>query len=413
MNARISVRNVVILLAMVCASTGLVQADEIDLHEKLGEPIKIQLKNVTIAKALDEIGQKAGVKFALSDEAEWKLPQGKATRLSVTMDGALADSMTEMLNAFFMRYAVGDEGITVYPRPELDHILGRPTTKQLELLKAIYTRATEQYVESLQNTVSRVIGENIAIVPLDPYRDLDRALHQLSSREFSHDSRPEDYEFKLIGPMTVANMLQHGSVVTSYREGDELKWKMKKGHWYLSGAEFPYSVAEIRFLSKPDFLEAKLDQVVDISFKDESAELIIQRLVKWTGMELRVDKGDLSWLSERISVNMQNITLRQALRNVVSSVDGESHIDVEDSQIEIAGPLHEKEPAPPKTTEAEPGEYVGKISIPMEGGAYYIEFMIREKDLTDELRKLWKKRMEEILKGPQLFDITAEEPKKE
>ncbi|MHC4528275.1 MAG: hypothetical protein ACYS29_10390 [Planctomycetota bacterium] len=134
MNARTSVGKVVVLLAIVCASAALVRAAELDLHAKLGEPIKIQLKNVTIVEALAKIGQKAGVKFVLSDEAEWKLPQGKATRLSVTMDGALANSVTEMLNAFFMRYVIGDDAITIYPRPKLDHILGRPTAKQLELL---------------------------------------------------------------------------------------------------------------------------------------------------------------------------------------------------------------------------------------------------------------------------------------
>jgi hypothetical protein len=413
MNTKVLVKRLAVAIGLVCVLAGLVQADKLALQKKLGENIKIQLKNVTIFEAMEQIEQKAGVKFVLSDEAEWKLPQGKATRLSVTMDGALADSMTEMLNAFFMRYAVGDQQITVYPRPELDHVLGRPTTKQLGLLKAIYTRATEQYVESLQNTVRQAIGEPVAIVPLDPCRYLDEALHELSYQEFSDHSRLEDYKFKLPGPMTVANMLQHGVVETPYRDGGTLNWKREKGHWYLSDAEFPYSVAEIRFLNEPDFREAKLDQVVDISFKDESAELIIQRLAKWAGMELRVDKGDLAWLSEKISVNMQNITLRQALRNVVSSVDGGSHIDVEDSQIEIAGPLHEKEPAPSKTTEAEPGDYVGKISIPMEGGAYYIEFMLREKDLTDELRKLWNEKMKEVLTVPTLYDITAEEPEKE
>ena len=43
--------------------------------------------------------------------------------------------------------------------------------------------------------------------------------------------------------------------------------------------------------------------------------------------------------------------------------------------------------------------YVGKISIPMDGGRYVIEFMLRESDLTDELRKLRQEKIKEILAG--------------
>ncbi len=139
MSAKSFRKMVVLAVALVCVSAGYVRADKAALQEKLSKDVKIQLKDVTIVEALEGIGKKAGVKFVLSDEAVWKLPQGEATRLSVALDGPLAESMTEMLNAFFMRYAVGDEEITIYPRPELEHILGRPTAKQLHLLREIYT----------------------------------------------------------------------------------------------------------------------------------------------------------------------------------------------------------------------------------------------------------------------------------
>ena len=41
--------------------------------------------------------------------------------------------------------------------------------------------------------------------------------------------------------------------------------------------------------------------------------------------------------------------------------------------------------------------YVGKVSIPMDGGKYYIEFMLRESDLTEKLKKLRQEKMREIL----------------
>ncbi|GAJ10091.1 unnamed protein product, partial [marine sediment metagenome] len=151
----------VLVVILVCVSAGYVRADKLQLQEKLSKEIKIQLDNVTIAEALEKIGKKAGVKFILSDEAAWKLPQGEATRLSVALDGPLADSMTEMMNAFCMRHAVGDEEITIYPRPELEHILGRPTTEQLELLKVIYTRPIEVYfVDEVQKNINSFFNQD-------------------------------------------------------------------------------------------------------------------------------------------------------------------------------------------------------------------------------------------------------------
>jgi hypothetical protein len=277
----------------------------------------------------------------------------------------------------------------------------------LELLKAIYTNSTEQYVESLQNTIKEAIGEHVAIVPLNPCRYLDEALHELSYQEFSQHSRGEDYKFKLPSSMTVANMLQHGMVETPYREGDKLYWRMEKGRWYLSDAEFPYSVAEIRVVNKMAFRQAKLDQIVDISFHDERADKIIQRLANWAGMELLVQKRETSWLDEVISVDMQNIKLRQAIRNIVTTVDGELNIGTEKNSIAVWGPKHSsvRKPVPRATTATRPSPrvkassetYVGKISIPMDGGKYFIEFMLRESDLTEELKQLREEKMNEIL----------------
>jgi hypothetical protein len=43
------------------------------------------------------------------------------------------------------------------------------------------------------------------------------------------------------------------------------------------------------------------------------------------------------------------------------------------------------------------GQYVGKISIPMEGGKYFIEYMLRESDLTEDLKQLRTEKITEIL----------------
>ena len=117
---------------------------------------------------------------------------------------------------------------------------------------------------------------------------------------------------------------------------------------------------------------------------------------------------DSSWLSEEITVNMQNVSLRQALLNIVNTVDGEIDAGVDDNSIEIQGPTRRApKPVVPAKTKSSAGTsdgYVGKISIPMEGGKYYIEFMLREGDLTEELKKLREEKIKEIIEKSEESD---------
>ena len=108
-------------------------------------------------------------------------------------------------------------------------------------------------------------------------------------------------------------------------------------------------------------------------------------------------------MDNEITVNMQNITLRQAIRNIVSTINGEMGIDIGNNEIQIVGPPILRAPkvgvsTKPKSSGGTSDGYVGKISIPMEGGKYYIEFMLREGDLTEELRKLREQKIKEIIK---------------
>ncbi len=404
MNTRNLASTVIVTIALVFILADYAQADKLQLEDKLSKDISIKLADVTISQALEKIGQKASLKIVLSDEAIWKLPQGKATRLSVELDGPLAESMTEMLNAFFMRYAVGDEEITIYPRPELEHILGRPTKRQLEVLRSIYTNPIYECLSNPMDTISKPLGGNAPIVGPDALEEIDYVLHKLCGIE-PDELRSSDNRFTLQRPVTFANVL------------DQVALRIYEGsRWYLCGMDFPNQAPEIRFVLEEELREDILDQIVDISFKDEPASVVLQRLASWTGMELLVFKSETSWLTEKISVDMQNTMLKQALINITTLLDGGCEIDVEDNSIRIKGPIHRTTRAPQpraRSPQSKPQEndketdsgYVGKISIPMDGGKYYIEFMLRESDLTEQLKKLREEKIKEIL-GRQPEPVT-------
>jgi hypothetical protein len=402
-----------VVLILMGFFTSYANAQNQQLQEKLSKEISIRLSDVTIDNALKSIGQKAQVNIVLSDEAIWKLPYGEATRLSVSLSGPLADSLTEMLNAFFMRYAVGEEEITIYPRPEMEHILGRPSAKQLELLKAIYTETIGiYYLDQVQKTINEALNEQILISPIEVQAQLNNFLRQLVGKDAVYagiepggrssiivdakrgqkieSDKPEPTEYVLPTPVTLVQLLNQVSV-NRHEQSDT--------RWYISGIDFPGQTPEVHVVNSSEFQILRLKQKIDVSYNDQTLDIIFQDLANRAGVDLIVGTG--SQLHEHeLSASMQNIEISQAIRNIAEMAGVECEVRTEYIMLS----LRNRNPAPAKSKieNKETGKittegYVGKISIPMEDGKYFIEFMLRESDLTDELKKIRAEKMEQIL----------------
>ncbi len=165
-------------------------ADKTQLEEKLGKSLSVKLEDVTIARALDQIGTEAGLKISLSPEAVWKLPDGLETRLSVTLDGRLGESLTKMLNSFFLRYAVGSDSLTIYPRPELKHIIGRPTAGEMKLLRNIYgnkmwvsTGQAEISEPFVQQAINAMAQEPVNVMSVNDTRAIGAIMARMATNQ--------------------------------------------------------------------------------------------------------------------------------------------------------------------------------------------------------------------------------------
>jgi hypothetical protein len=384
---------------------GDVRADRALLEERLRQELAIKLEDVTMAQALDQVGQKAGVKIALSPEAVWKLPEGEQTRLSVTLEGRLAESLEKMLNSFFLRYAVGGDSLTVYPRPELKHIIGRPTAQELTLLTNIYTypmwvstSANEMPDRLVQKLFNGLAKEPVAIMPPDEIHAIGVAMYQMMTKSDSsgspHDpNAPKgDPHARKDTPLTIASILE---AVEQFYHGQKT--------WYIQGPEFPRQVSEIRIVKREEFWQAHLDQIVDVSFENEPGETIIRNLATRADMDLAISYPFGDTLSKALTLQVQNVKLQEALERILSVLGVAWNCNISTGVISLHGwsRLPER-PAPPAENEsttdvASAGGYVGKISIPMGGGRYFIEFMLRESDLPEELRKLRRQVMDDVI----------------
>jgi hypothetical protein len=182
---------------------------------------------------------------------------------------------------------------------------------------------------------------------------------------------------------------------------EQIGAEQHRPHWYITETGLPNEVPMIKMVSEEDFQQAKLDQIIDVSFIDERADVILQRLAGWAGMELSIKTNEPSWLEKKIAVKMQDVTLQQALQSIVHTVDGTFNVSPRKQSVLVQGPIHrQKKAATPRKSQdsisAEDG-YVGKISIPMDGGKYFLEFMLRQSDLPEDLKNFREQMIKEVL----------------
>ena len=384
---------IVVAVVVLIATSGVVVADRAELEEKLRQELTIDLTDVTLEAALREIGGEAGLRIDLSEEAMWKLPDGAETRLSVKLEGQLAKSLEQMLNRFLMRYAVGSEAVTVYPRPELIHVIGRPSTRELDLLAKTY--ASRIWISgsglSAQLVLNTLLSEPVAVVPFHRMGSMDSAMREMVQHADGSTASPDPNAPRGV-PLTVALLL------------DSLQaYERNASHWYLRGPDFPREVAEIRVVSSEEFWEAHLDQIVDAAFENETGETVVRELARRAGMELTIPYPLAEELDRPITLQVYNVKLRGALEKALSTLGIAWKWNLSQGTIDLYGLGHRPQRSGRMATErsqaegAVPGGYVGKISIPMEGGKYFIEFMLRESDLTDELRQLRQAKIKGIL----------------
>ncbi len=392
---RVTLKAVALVLIGLSLGTGDARADKAQLEEKLKQELSIQLEDVTMAQALEQIGQKAGVKIELSPQAVWKLPEGEQTRLSVALEGRLSESLEKMLNSFFLRYAVGSESLTIYPRPELKHIIGRPTAEEFKLLTNMYTNkvwvstAGPSFPEGFTGKMlNGMAGEPIAVMPPQSLGMIARIAQNASTKS----AGTSDPNAPRGTPVTIASLLEGLAQSSS-----------EHAAWYIQGPEFPRQVPELWIVPKREFWQAQLDQIVDISFDGERGAAVVERLALWADMEVQYPQGPaLEGLARRVTLEVQNARLADVFYKVMRLLGVPWHLNLNEGTVELSSPPVAATPVK-KTAVPVPSDspsddgYVGKISIPMDGGRYFLEFMLRESDLTEELRRLRQEKVREII----------------
>jgi len=235
-------------------------------------------------------------------------------------------------------------------------------------------------------------GEPVAVMPPEEKQTIRRVLAKMTAKSSPSSGGAHDPNSNRGAPLTLALLL----------EGVERSGTPEKA-WYIQGPEFPRQISEIRIVRREEFWQAHLDQIIDVSFNNETGESVIGTLAAWGDLTVQFPAGDVPpGLAQKIALEVQNTKLFDVVQRAASVLGIHPTLNLSTGMVELRSPPQPAKPAkeatPPTPSEASSGGgYVGKISIPMDGGRYFIEFMLRESDLTDELRQLRQQRIRQIL----------------
>jgi hypothetical protein len=265
--------------------------------------------------------------------------------------------------------------------------------------------------DDVQQTINAALGQKLLIAPIGVLAELNNLLRQLAGIEpiyaqgydprrrtpptgmmkarGSEPNEPEPVEFVLPTPVTVVQLLSQVAITRSLSET----------RWYVSGMDFPGQRPEVRVVSSYEFTELKLDQTIDVSYKDESLDRILRDLANRAGLSLVVRPGGASLSAYKVSASLQNAKIQQAIGSVADMAGAAYELRPTDGLLEVYRLDRPSQTGERKSTDKATGDgYVGKISIPMEDGKYFLEFMLRQSDLPKELSTLRDETVRDVLR---------------
>ncbi|HSW46977.1 MAG TPA: hypothetical protein VLM89_15550 [Phycisphaerae bacterium] len=335
---------------------------EVLLIQALDQPTDLNVQDVPIRQAIDELAANTGIPIKLLPGVTSLLPYGSQTRLSATIQGRpLRESLTALLRPLGLQFAPARREVLIFPAPALSRIGRRATWEEMGVMEKL----------SSQPMTPELFGK-LRFQFQDVGRD-EAAAGETLARAVEN-----------IGAGSAAEVLQHAC--------DRLGWT-----WHPQGEV-------IAILTKARQIERQLESRVTLRYVQASLPEALTDLGNRSGILVRFDPGVLSGLppqsAERFSLSMENATVRQALE-VIAGETGLTYV-VEPDGIRItrkapgmpsgaatsqaAGTISSQVEAAAQATAAalRSNSIIGQITYPLPDGSSFA-FFIRESDLPPEV----------------------------
>ena len=341
-----------VLTLMVVPMAALAQDFETLVEQALDAPVELNVQELALTKAFEQIAEQTGVSVRISDDVLALLPYGANTKVNAEMRGiSLRQGLDELTGALGLCFVVIDRGLEVLPRPALQRIGRRATWSELDLLNQLAhtnVSADPAALDRLEQQIQfRIEGVN------QPWSKLRPALGRVGAGS-------------LDDVLTVAC--------------DGLDWV-----WHPEDKV-------LVVLTKTQQLERQLEQVVALRESHQPLVQVLQAIGDQIGAPVRLEPAVVAQLpvqiTEDFSLYVENKTARQVLDLIAGTAGLAYHLDADQVLFTLPGQAAAMTTKPTSTRQRMRSDpYVGKFILPGADGVQ-IELLIRESDLDPEVNAL-------------------------
>lgn len=342
---------------------------EILIIQALDQPTNLNVKDIPIRQALQELGDQTGIPITLAPHATAFLPYGSQTKiLSATIeDRPLREGLTALLQPLGLEFVPTRKEVLVRATSPLSRIARRATWDELALLQRL---SIQPWSKDLFETLNFQFQN-------DPSGSVSAGRELLEQRASQ------------VGAGSAYEVLETAC--------DQMGWT-----WYPSDAV-------IVVLPKAKQIERQLQAPVSLRYTQISLSEALADLARRANVFLRLDPGALTALppqtAERFSLSIENATVRQALE-IIAGETGLSYV-IESDGIRIryglaatptgsapSGSTPDQVQATARATVAalRSNSIVGYFTVPMPDGTSF-SFFVRRNDLPPEVNELRKDKI--------------------
>ncbi|HEY1683410.1 MAG TPA: hypothetical protein VGG19_01490, partial [Tepidisphaeraceae bacterium] len=276
------------LAALPSSPLSLAQAQDTSalINEALDKPIQMQI-NTTLPQAIDQIGDKTGVRIVVQ-KAVWDLlPWGRDTNITAKIDNqTLRQALDAITRKLGLTFVLTDEAVELRPMPALRRLARRATVQELDDLDLLTSNPL-----GLTTDHPRVTELLSAI---------DQRLQQLKSSLAIDNRAGQIFTPDEIVPVarnsTIAEALE--SLATSTR-----------ATWYPWGKD-------IVIISKEDQVRDQLNKTITIRYNGVDLSQVLIELSQRAGVPFDVQPGSIQQINPEfrsIKLFLDDATIKQAL----------------------------------------------------------------------------------------------------
>lgn len=279
------------------SSVAIAQDTSALINEALDKPIKMDI-NATLPQAIDQIGDKTGVRIQVQSSVWDLLPWGRDTNITVKIDNqTLRQALDAITRKLGLNFVLTEEAVELRPMPALRRLARRATVQELNALNLL--RSNLLGLSTDQPTVDQLLDA------------VDQRLEDLKSG-LAIDNRASN----VFAPNQIVPVARNATLAGAL----ESLVNNTRATWYPWGKS-------IVIISKVDEVGNQLSKTITIRYNGVDLSQVLMELSQRAGVPFDVQPGAIQEISPQfrsIRLFLDDASIKQAL-DAISGFTGLSY----------------------------------------------------------------------------------------